>query len=189
MRPAVARPRSCNDSKCNDFCRERPPRRSASDKRRNCAARRSHTAFRVGLAALDPPYKKNHLPAARAPAARTRLRLDRPAGVSYFSAPSRPFPSHLIGTRERTFRFVSLTPSAPERGGASARADTNMKRIAILTAILIALGSAGCCRMCCWQRGGSFHNGYCYPAMPAPAAAPGLQPVPQQTYAQPCACQ
>jgi len=43
--------------------------------------------------------------------------------------------------------------------------------------------------MCCWQRGGSFYNGYCYPAMPPPAIAP-QQVVPTQAgYAQPCACQ
>ncbi|MCE9604281.1 MAG: hypothetical protein K8U03_05185 [Planctomycetia bacterium] len=57
----------------------------------------------------------------------------------------------------------------------------------------LALNATGCCRLCCWQRGGSFYNGYCYPAMPAPAIQP-QQPVPTQTYAQPygaqpCACQ
>lgn len=61
-----------------------------------------------------------------------------------------------------------------------------MRKLGLLVALATALVSSGCCRMCCWQRGGSFYNGYCYPQMPAPA----LQPVPAtQNYAQPCACQ
>lgn len=65
-------------------------------------------------------------------------------------------------------------------------------------AALAALVSSGCCRMCCWQRGGSWYNGYCYPQMPPAMQQPALQQVPQQpprsyyappTYAQPCLCQ
>lgn len=70
------------------------------------------------------------------------------------------------------------------------------KLILLCAALALAASSSGCCRMCCWQRGGSWYNGYCYPQMPT--AQPGLQPVPQgqpnqqyyaPTYAQPCVCQ
>jgi hypothetical protein len=72
-----------------------------------------------------------------------------------------------------------------------------MRKIILLCALLALAGSSsGCCRMCCWQRGGSWYNGYCYPQMPGPGLqqVPAQQAAPQQqyyspTYAQPCVCQ
>ncbi|MGC3972515.1 MAG: hypothetical protein QM775_35765 [Pirellulales bacterium] len=64
-----------------------------------------------------------------------------------------------------------------------------MRKLGYLVALATALVSSGCCRMCCWQRGGSFHNGYCYPQMPAPALQPVQQNYAAPQYAQPCACQ
>jgi hypothetical protein len=67
-----------------------------------------------------------------------------------------------------------------------------MRKLFTLCALIALVASSGCCRMCCWQRGGSWYNGYCYPQVPA------LQPVPaQQTQpyyaapptAAPCVCQ
>lgn len=67
-----------------------------------------------------------------------------------------------------------------------------MRTLFTLCALVALAASSGCCRMCCWQRGGSWYNGYCYPQVP-----PALQPVPaqqpQQYYAPataaPCVCQ
>jgi hypothetical protein len=66
-----------------------------------------------------------------------------------------------------------------------------MRKLLLVGVALALLAPAGCCRMCCWQRGGSFYNGYCYPAMPPLQQVPQAQPT--QTYAapyaQPCSCQ
>lgn len=70
-----------------------------------------------------------------------------------------------------------------------------MRKLFLLCAFgALAAASSGCCRMCCWQRGGSWYNGYCYPQMPQPQlqAVPQAQPNQQYyapTYAQPCVCQ
>lgn len=59
-----------------------------------------------------------------------------------------------------------------------------MNRSLLVGAVLAAACFSGCCRMCCWQRGGSFANGNCYPpqAYPAqPAYAPAAA-YPAQTY-------
>ena len=50
-----------------------------------------------------------------------------------------------------------------------------MKRVMFCVAALaLVCQGAGCCRMCCWQKGGSWYNGQCYApqAAMAPAAAP-----------------
>ncbi len=66
-----------------------------------------------------------------------------------------------------------------------------MRTLLLLGLAAAVVASSGCCRMCCWQRGGSFYNGYCYPSLPPTLQAPATQPV--QTYAnpyvQPCTCQ
>jgi hypothetical protein len=65
-----------------------------------------------------------------------------------------------------------------------------MRKLWYLCAVIALVTSSGCCRLCCWQRGGSWSNGYCYPQV-----QPQLQPVPAQPYyaapAQqaPCVCQ
>jgi hypothetical protein len=79
-----------------------------------------------------------------------------------------------------------------------------MKGVMLCAAALALLcQGAGCCRMCCWQHGGSWYNGQCYmpqPAVPAATvpytvppqatAAPGTTVVPQQTFVpvNPCTC-
>ncbi|HEY5314561.1 MAG TPA: hypothetical protein VIK18_18660 [Pirellulales bacterium] len=59
-----------------------------------------------------------------------------------------------------------------------------MKRvICCVAALALVCQGAGCCRMCCWQHGGSWYNGQCYAPqqLAAPAAAPYA--VPPQTVA------
>lgn len=80
-----------------------------------------------------------------------------------------------------------------------------MNRWLLLGAVLAAAWLPGCCRMCCWQRGGTFANGNCYPpagyaAPPATYAPPAYvpqagvatpQPIIQQSYTTPvgpCTC-
>ncbi|HEX4150486.1 MAG TPA: hypothetical protein VHY20_15920 [Pirellulales bacterium] len=85
-----------------------------------------------------------------------------------------------------------------------------MKSVMLCAAALaLVCQSAGCCRMCCWQHGGSWYNGQCYMAQPAagapcaPCSVPAttapytVQPqttapalVPQQTFVpvNPCTC-
>jgi len=67
-----------------------------------------------------------------------------------------------------------------------------MRNVFLICAAIALVGSSGCCRMCCWQRGGSWYNGYCYPQVPAPALPMQQQAQPYYgapAQAAPCVCQ